>query len=480
MPSAAARKTQVAHFTITGEGFTRIARDFMLSELPGKAWRLVTQGLSGGAERFAADVLDGKKKLVGNESSMKAVKDASKGAASYIQTLKYIYAGRICIDRTWWRPKTEIVDFGPDDMDHAGKVVYEGQPRAVGAPSRKRDIGLQRVAFYADKRDRVVEVKGEVRGAKSQFLIFEPCGEPPMWWPEHTTPEAALKDFLAAGRELRQDGWSYRFHEDREEPEDEDDEPEETEEERRYEASLRADRDKAEQERYAREDAERLAANEKIRADILAQAAGDMMDLHTKDGVKVATVPRAPFVNWALNRTSLKHLAPPWNIVAPMGMKMPMDDQHHTDWFYGATVHVTEAQTEEQKEIARAWRRDDPFHYEYSGPLHDAAHNEMWKLQDALGEFEAAVIVDAGEVSGEVGKDVIVLSDLSPDHVDKIAGARAIITETGGRVAHLAMVALERSITIMRVSDAVTRYPVGTKLTLTPATGKIETDVNRW
>jgi phosphohistidine swiveling domain-containing protein len=242
---------------------------------------------------------------------------------------------------------------------------------------------------------------------------------------------------------------------------------------------------------YEREDKERFKFNEEIRRKVLEQAKGDMMDLHTKDGRKVATVPRAPFIAWALNRTSLKHLAPPWQAVSPPGLKLQMDEPAHTDWFYGATIYVTQeerlrtrfksAETlDEAKELAQAWGvKLGRYDFDYHGPLDEASHHEAFELQEKLGDFEAPVIVDAGDVQGEVGKEIIVLPDLQPDHVDKIVRAKGIITQVGGKVAHIAQVALERSITIMRVENAVTRFPEGTKLSLYPSDGRIYVWVQR-
>lgn len=464
MPSAA-RKTIVTHFTITGEGFTRIARDFMLSDLPAKAWRLMSTGLPG-SEPFATKVLDGTMKLVGNESSMRATKDNSKGAKGYAKTLQYIYAGRIRIGKAWFRPRSEVVEFGPDDARFAAEQVMEDGGR--GVPTTLADGGKaflkfarERVRAYTLADERVVEIPKEPKGIR--YVIFEPVSEPPFWWNELRDPAEALKAWEAAGHELRQERWSEHF-----EPEPPDS----------------GEVEIADDDQEARDDARAKAyraSQDKIRETVLAQAAGDMMDLHLDDGTKVATVPRAPFINWCVNRTSIKHLAPPWDLVSPCGMKMPMDDQHHTDWFYGATIHVTEKKTEEETELEVGWLGGpDPYRYEYDSPLNKAAYREMGEIQQALGEFEATVIVDAGEIHGVVGKDIVVLPDLQPDHVEKIVGARAVITETGGRVAHIAQVALERNITVMRVPDACTRYPADTTLTLTPATGKIEIDVKRW
>lgn len=236
---------------------------------------------------------------------------------------------------------------------------------------------------------------------------------------------------------------------------------------------------------YAREDKERFKFNEEIRRKVLKQAAGDMMDLHTSDGRRVATVPRAPFMVWALHRTSLKHLAPPWQTVSPSGLKLQLDEPAHTDWFYGATIYITEeerlrsrfrsAETlDEAKELAQAWGvKLGRYDFDYNGPLQEASYHEMFELQERLGDFEAAVVVDAGSVEGEVGKTIVVLPGLQPDHVDKIVKAKGIITQTGGKVAHIALVALEKSITVMRVPDACTRYLVGSRVRLDPAEGKI-------
>jgi len=242
---------------------------------------------------------------------------------------------------------------------------------------------------------------------------------------------------------------------------------------------------------YERQDKERFKYCEEIRRKVLKQAKGDMMDLHTQDGRKVATVPRAPFMVWALHRTSLKHLAPPWKIISPPGLKLQMDEPSHTDWFFGATIYISEderlmkrfpsAETlDEAKELAGAWGiKLGRYDFDYNGLLSEAAHNEQYKLQEDLGNFEAAVVVDAGEVCGKVGEEIVVLPNLQPEHVDKIVKAKAIITETGGKVAHIAQLALERSITIMRVPDACHRFPVGTKMTLYPSEGEIYVSVSR-
>ena len=491
--------------TTTATGLTRIARDFMLSEQPSRAWRLIANGLQdedgrGGAERYASAILDGKKKLIGNESRMTVVTDRTKGAKAYAETLHYIYAGRVRLGRAWYRPKAIVREFGPHDANFATartrikeRALYGGFSRVLLNPGDfpegytitaqdLREWYAARMAFYAAEGDRVVAVRdphGKTSLAKEAYprlVIFEPVGEQPHWWEEHLTPADALKDFETVGRKLDELRWSDTFSQETAEDVQTKLDAEDT---AREEEALRKEERRrarvAEEERLEQQEKEHVAECVKIRAEVLAKAGDDMVDLHTREGVKVATVPRAPFYKWALGRTSLRHLAPPWDPVSFPGMKMGGDDPYHTDWFFGATIHISE--TEEEKEHREAWGIGAEFHYDYHGPLSEAAFHEMFELQSRLGNFDAAVVVDAGEVYGEVGKDIVVLPDLQPDHVDKIVGARGIITQVGGRAAHIAQVALERNVTIMRVPDACTRYLVGTTLRLVPEEGKIDVDV---
>lgn len=203
-----------------------------------------------------------------------------------------------------------------------------------------------------------------------------------------------------------------------------------------------------------------------IRQAVLAQAAGDMMELRLEAGRLVATVPRAPFMHWALGRTSLRHLAPPWLCISPSGMKFVNDDRHHSDWFYGAT-------------IVDAPDGFDAGEYAYGGDVDKAAQREMFALQWRLGNFACEVLVDAGEVAGVVGQQIAVLRDLRPEQMTAILGATGIVTQAGGQLAHLAQIAMARRITILRVPDACSRFRAGMRLTLQPAIGMVRVAVER-
>lgn len=435
----------MAHFSISGEAFTDIARNIMLSDMPAKAWRLVVDGLIGavGADRQARELLDGRLKLVGDSSGdgLSFVKDDD--AERYLRDLKHVYAGRVRIDKSWWRPRAKVLDFGPGDMRFAMSPALTAPHVDEGGATRMKAIYRGRVAYYAKEGERVCEAGGE-------YLIFEPVAEPPFWWDEHADPEAALQDFLAADRHLDQERWSdtveaqlaaaLRTEGGRERPE--------TAEEREAREAL-------EEERWALRDLETARRHKEIGDQVRAKAAGAIIFLKLDDG-RVVNIPEPPFIAWALGRTSLRHLAPAWTPVSPSGMKLQMDDPCHTDWMLGAGLDL-------QKD------------YGHDREVQKKATRLMFELQERYGNFQCGVLVSGhgGVIDGVVGGEIIVLPNLSPKHLDKLKYARCIITEEGGALAHLAQVALERMVPVLLVKDARKRYPAGRRLTVDVDLGKI-------
>jgi phosphohistidine swiveling domain-containing protein len=453
---SAVARTAVVHFKLRGADFTRLLRDLMLSEEPAKAWRLIVNGLrddagNGSVERYAAKILDGELRLVGDETvgmDVKPDRPAHKETKKYLDSLRFIYAGRVRISSSWWRPRAEVTDVGPDDAEYASQRVSGPYVDLPHHYTQNKRWNAQRVAFYKSEGERVVEVERVAKNRRwNDVILFEPVGEPPFWWPECRDPSAALVDFLAAGRKLDQESWSERFGDSRKNSSC--DSPF---------AKGTKDATKAASERE--EDERTKSFNkliEDIRIEVKRRSADDFLDL-TLDNGEVLAVPRAPFLQWALHRTSLAHLAPAWTPVSPVGLKLQLDDPFHTDWLLGAGCNVEEA---------------------YQGAVHDASWKRAFEIQEELGHFECGVVVDAGPVHGTVGQEIVVLPDLHPDHIDMLLSAKGVITEAGGQLAHLAQVATERGITIMRVDGACARLPEGTKLALYPAEGKIDVDIER-
>lgn len=437
-------RTGEMHFTLTGEAFTTIARGLMLDGRHDKAWRIIAHNIAGcddgEASSIAQRVLDGKSRFVGDESGMTTEDDPDAG--EYRDRVQRLYAGRVNLEGKWHCPSTVVTSNGPDDAYYAGKT--HGYPSHVIDTARFSRWAKRRAEFYGADGVRAIDCFRERRG----YVLFEECGAPPTWWRENATPNDALADFLCAGNTLREDGYCARRGEFPQSP-------------------MEALREAAGEERIAyrhRDDADDHAQREtefaaevaRVREEVQRRAGGETIDLLDYDGNVVATVPRAPFLNYALWRTPMASMAPPWEAVSRPGMKTgAADDPLHSDWFFGAGL------TFEHK-------------YDYDGAVHKAAINTMMEVQREYGRFQCAVLVSGEPVIGTVGEGIAVLPNLSMDHYETARVARAIITEAGGALAHMAVVMREQGVPIVLVANARKLYPKGTLVNINPQVGRVE------
>ncbi len=83
--------------------------------------------------------------------------------------------------------------------------------------------------------------------------------------------------------------------------------------------------------------------------------------------------------------------------------------------------------------------------------------------------FRAAVVSARGGVTGIVGEDIVVLPNMHPSYATQVMGARGVVSEVGGQLAHLAVVARELGKTMMVLPDACTLLQPGMCVTLNPA-----------
>jgi len=463
-----------AHFTITGEFLTGHARDMVLSDQPAKAWRLLADTLVGdGVETAVRTILDGTMDLVGDSSSgigVAVAEDTSK----YQETIDYIYAGRWRSSKGWCRPCAKIERWGSASGRSAARQLNRHEINEAPNGAR-REWSRARAAFYCGKHEfaEIVMIDGQWT-----YVIFEFCGEPPFWLAEHNlSAQAAVDDAARAGRRLDSRGdrvQSIRsFTETMIEADDLDLQDGED-----SVAELRALAKQAEAEE---EDEANAAADQafeerlrQIGEAVRAQASGDTFDLTLLDG-RVATVPRAPFVCWAVMRTD-PEAAPPWKPVSPPGLKLPNDDPYHSDWMLGADIDLSESYRENVNRPA--WDAAARFQENLRGchaldSSADLGEDVPTGILAALNSLRrasvrATVIVDAGRVEGIIGGDIVVLPDLSPLQVPLIVKARAVIAETGGPASHLAIVARGHALTVLRVPDAMLAFQPGTRVVVDP------------
>jgi hypothetical protein len=324
-----------AHFTVTGEAITKIARDLMVSDEPGKAYRLLADCLIGaGAEDVSRRVLTGEINLIGDSVNGIDVETADpEGVREYVELMRY--AGRVKIKGKWYRPRGVVLSYGADDA----RAAIRGA-RATDDPiSTMNSLGRRRAEYYAGRGERVELVThcGDIEVHRNgAYVVFEPCSDSPVWMKPAHDAQAAVTEALAAGRSLERIGAfdnasaEVRVLLNAAADTDDEDEAEEI-------------RDLA----YAIEDEQRAALLAEIGAKVREQAGEDVFPLELLDG-RVVQVPRAPFMHWALSRLPEfpRDRLPAWAPVSHSGIKMQMDDPHHTDWVLGAGLTVDEGYSE--------------------------------------------------------------------------------------------------------------------------------------
>lgn len=467
--------TGVAHFRITGQAFTRLVQERMLDDAPDAAYRLATSIGSGDPAvddtipKIAQRLCDGKAALEGDERSMQVV---SKAHRKYQTRIAWLHAGRIRLRDRWWQPVAYVQDVGPMDLknDH-GVPTY--------TPSGGRGI-KNRGWHYCGKDEIVVDHVSYKDPESPHFereVIFRACVERPHWHQPPTSPQAALDEYLAAGRTLEKRGHSTSYGRDPErwpsgypgrswqrEPD-----PPAGGPARFHGATPNAAmrRKLEEQEREAREKAEeesRLRRVADLRALILAQAGDDLIELAWEARGEVPAgktmVPRAPFVLWAFARLKwYARLLPTWKTISPGGMKMAMDEPNHTDWVIGGGF--------------------DPLDRDlyWGGAKAEAADRLRSRLQDEFDERQrvedekVTTLVAGAKVTGVVvhghpGETpapglVVVVPNLHTRYLWAVTGAAAVISEEGGEVAHLVQVAREQAIPVVRAERALERWSEG-------------------
>ncbi len=227
---------------------------------------------------------------------------------------------------------------------------------------------------------------------------------------------------------------------------------------------------------------------DRVRPDIVAQAGDDWYTFTTQAG-RVLTVPRAPFLHWALTFNA-RHLCPPWKPCAPQGIKMVNDDVFHSDWLIGANIPIL------------SWYGSRSGAVEEDKDLVNSAVNEQWNLQAEMLGFQAHILSGTGKTRKgyvyhpEPNKGIvidpksshygcttaIVIPHAGPEYLQAAmeihAVGGAVITEKGGAMAHLVNDGRENNLRIVRVPDARKLYPAPwTQVTVDCDRGKVEIEL---
>lgn len=187
-------------FTITGEALTRITRGFMTDDWPDKAFTFLMEGLPGIDVASAQGVLEGRLRLTGDSAQgVRVEPDDSASAQEHAEHIVFLYAGRVRVKGRWWRPRAMVTQFCSRD-------VPRGSDTPLNLPIAEHARAFAawhsaRVGFYAASDEIVLET---TRTGHDRFVVFTPCGAPPVWFKQEIDATRALDAFEAAGRELEE------------------------------------------------------------------------------------------------------------------------------------------------------------------------------------------------------------------------------------------------------------------------------------
>jgi phosphohistidine swiveling domain-containing protein len=514
-----------AHFRISGQDFTRLARERLLEDEPASAWRIATclNNEGGGTADAALAILRGTKKLVGEDENMKLAKETQAVTKAHNKRVAWLFAGRIRVQGRWYRPIAYVADVGPNDMwnDRGRQVVRRDDNK--GFTNRAwhycgpHEIVIDNVE-YADPQ--MPHIKREV--------IFETCGERPHWDEVPLTPQAALDEFLSVDRRLDARGHSELYG-DAIDPEDEDaDEDAEVDDD--APAQLRARRLKqwretnvkrggggpgpgiwldmveesmphkidemleAEDGRLAKEldrleqiktleaqEAEEKAADRrrddvrkatlaKYRERILAQAGDDLIELSWDE------------VRDEHDTTVVKYVA--GSVRAPRAPFL--------HWMFHRDMRFTGRIPPWKTICPSGWKMplDNPYHTDWvvgagldpedrdlvyhPSPIVEAAYKWAHDWREQFEEKSKMFVLVEGRAHGRIvhGKlnkavppgSIVVLPHLGPKYLKATIGAVGVIAEVGGETAHLAQVGRERALPMIRWEGALQDFAEGDEI----------------
>lgn len=221
---------------------------------------------------------------------------------------------------------------------------------------------------------------------------------------------------------------------------------------------------------YDEADASRLRAIEEIRKSVVDFADNDKeypwvshtyMDTDT-DKTITLSIPGRALACYALSSARAWHLMPAYEPFAPTGLKMMLDNPYHSDAYLGAGLEC-----------------DETGAFKHFTPNDRALFDAMAKVQRVLTGFEFAVLARGArakrfldgiawhpgkECPKEKGKvPVLILPHAGVEFDAYARKAKCVISETGGRLSHLAVVSRERGIPLLMLEGAVTKFPQGTR-----------------
>ena len=476
--SAAAKVT--TGFNIEGQYLANICRDFVREGNWERGLKMLTENLMGMTHEIAISILKGEANLTGwsNDEAgigLETLDPAGELAVAMRERLDYLYGSIFRHKQGYWKPYARVLGWCREDMDFAQK---ESGLNILDGTTRNRDgrdnaTLAKRSLYYARRPHEDLLVFVQVSEHLAIDVLCERTEMPPLWFDVSTKePFEHLKHvFQTMPEVLEQVGADET-------------QPSLAEAKSRAESAPAvldpAAVEKRQQEEDARYKAETEAREGKVQrmqAQVREQAAlmGGYYELHIKGpkGERYAPrptlqVPRNPFLLWALRGFDFEvngKERPAWVPVCPMGWKLPLDDQNHSDWVLGAGLDidatygsdegsfeklVQSSAYEERARLVQEWTGSE-FVVLARGPhKYLCANVVVAKPHQRVPAGSIALAATAGQEYQ--------LAMESANCEDAYGNRGVLICATGGKLAHLAIVGREFKCTVLMVPNAVERF----------------------
>lgn len=451
-------------FSVSGEFLTKMARDLVLEGRWERSLQFLEESLGCGMT-IAIDIASGKTSLIGEGTYVDTEDEDPEVRLKYEKLVRWYYRGRfetsLAGGRSWIRPVAYVTNYGPGDLTRMPQWQYqEDVPLSCGIHIVQGSI-QPRDPFYCQHQGEWSVGGAPVQAFNGQVapIICEMCPSPPIWLERIKSLKDAVHDFESRGGELEERGWK-QYQDRYEYPQP-----------LKYDGVriMHVDVDVDEQQAAADEKwSKHISHLVKLREDILRKIAcnqdPDKWFTFTKkwkgerwEGMEIQ-VPRDAFMYWAFQNRD----KPSLNVYKPIsesGLRLPNDVPAHTDWLLGATLFPFSETAFEQW---KPWEHFDELTkmgYTESYEQHNRVfHTDITVLSTGQADYVEGKIVHPKRNEIVDYDCIAVIPNASPDYI-KACTAKAVITEVGGSFAHLVIASTDT--TIIRVEDALTRYPVG-------------------
>lgn len=195
------------------------------------------------------------------------------------------------------------------------------------------------------------------------------------------------------------------------------------------------------------------------------------LQLKDSNGKVLCTVPKLPFLHWALNATGYDML-PNYKPYSHVGMKMTGDNPYHSDWMIAAGLDLDND-------------------YKSESAVYTSAITMMNKVQSDILDFECAVLSsgDRQAIWGEAfictkdnandvkEGDILILPEASFDfdeHIKRATknGRCGMITAAGSKTCHVSVVSREMNFICLQDSDILSKVKTGVTIKILPEKGR--------